>query len=195
MNVGFGLGSILTQTDPILENQGSRFHFFAGFWRLHRNGRRLMQISAGVSIPWVWGTVLWVHLRIQQRALEVAFLWLVFFDFVLFCFFNHASWLGKNISFFTSLLRTLPCSFLSHRMIFTLRKEWGTKWQLLLFKVIKEGNTCICTYLFILSPYSVFYGEAMKPIELFFWALKVYLMSLRHQSSRAEMEREQPNCI
>lgn len=57
-------------------------------------------------------------------------------------------------------------------MISTLRKERGTKWQLRIFKVMKEGNMCVCTYLFIFSLYSVFYAEAMKPIELFFEPLR-----------------------
>lgn len=54
-------------------------------------------------------------------------------------------------------------------MISSLGKEQGTKWQLQLFKVIKEGNVCVYTYLFIFSSYPVFYAEDMKSIELFFF--------------------------
>lgn len=104
--------------------------------------------------------------------------WIYLFIYLL----SQASWLGKNIGFSASNLRVVPCLFLSHQMIFSLRKKWGTKWQLWLFKVIKEENMCACTYLFISLSLFCILCWGYEAYWTFFWALKVYPMSLRHQS-------------
>jgi len=63
------------------------------------------------------------------------------------------------------------------------------------FQSHKRGKY-VCLYLFIyfLSLVCILCW-GYEAYWTFFWALKVYSMSLRHQSSWAEMEREQPNCI